>query len=109
MEKIIETGQTLVNSGMLTRGIWQLARVYAVAGKGLEAQRNARICLRSAGAPNAEQWVLGSSHESMVRATAVLGDRSAWAKHIEAAREVAVNVNGEGTRGILMRDIKCVP
>ena len=90
-------------------GYWQLARVYAVAGKGPEAQKYARLCLKSAGAPNAEQWVMGSAHEAMARAAAVRGDRSAREEHIAAARVVAENVKDEETRATLMGDIESVP
>jgi hypothetical protein len=61
-------------------GEWQIARVYAVLGRGEPALFHARRCLAYASRPGTDDWLLASAHEGLARAQAVAGD-------IESARD----------------------
>jgi hypothetical protein len=87
----------------------QFARVNAVAGIGAEAWKYARYCLKAARLPGAEPWVLGSAHEALARAAAMLGDRAERDEHLLAARDIAQKLENRETREILMADIESVP
>ncbi len=90
-------------------GYWQLARVYAVAGRAAGAQRYAQRCLAASQAPGAEAWVVGSAHEAVARAAALRGDRAARDRHLAEARAIVALVSDAETKEILEGDIESVP
>ena len=74
----------------LARGEWQVSRVYTVVGRGDSALWHAQRCLDLCTRHGFEDWDLAYAHEAMARAYAVLGEAEACARHIVAAREVAI-------------------
>jgi hypothetical protein len=74
----------------LARGEWQVSRVYTVVGRGDSALWHAQRCLELCTRNGFADWDLAYAHEAMARAYAVLGDAEACARHIVAAREVAI-------------------
>jgi hypothetical protein len=94
----------------LSRGEWQVARVYCVLGRAEPALYHARRCVELNEANDArEDWELGSAYEAMARACAVAGDaaaRDAW--KARAAAELPKIKDAED-RQILERDLATLP
>lgn len=65
----------------LSRGEWQVSRVYSALGRGEPAVFHAARCLAHAEAVTtggeAEDWDLAAAYEAMARATAIVGDAEA--------------------------------
>lgn len=70
------------------RGEWQLARVYAVLGRGEPAVYHAGRCLDWCERGEVEDWDLAYAHEALARAHAVAGDEAGAARHRATAREL---------------------
>jgi hypothetical protein len=69
------------------RGEWQLARVYAVLGRGEPAVYHAERCLDWCGRGEVEDWDLAFAYEALARAHAVAGNTAEAARFKELARE----------------------
>jgi hypothetical protein len=69
------------------RGEWQLARVYAVLGRGEPAVHHAEQCLAWCGRGEVEDWDLAFAYEALARAHAVAGDSAAAERFKQLARE----------------------
>ncbi len=70
------------------RGEWQLARVYAVLGRGEPAVYHAERCLDWCGRGEVEDWDVAFAHEALARGHRVAGDAAAAERHKRLAREV---------------------
>ena len=70
------------------RGEWQLARVYAVLGRGEPAVHHARRCLDWCGRGDVEDWDLAFAHEALARAHRVAGNPEEAERHKRLAREL---------------------
>lgn len=70
------------------RGEWQLARVYAVLGRGEPAVHHAQRCLEWCGRGEVEDWDLAYAHEALARAYRVAGDGAKADEHKARAREL---------------------
>lgn len=70
------------------RGEWQLARVYAVLGRGEPAVHHARRCLEWCGRGEVEDWDVAFAHEALARAYRVAGDDAKAEEHRLVAREL---------------------
>jgi hypothetical protein len=94
----------------LSRGEWQVARVYCVLGRAEPALYHARRCVELNEANEArEDWELGSAYEAMARASAVAGDfaaRDEW--QARAAAELPKIQDAED-RQILEQDLATLP
>jgi hypothetical protein len=94
----------------LSRGEWQVSRVYSVLGRG-EPAPVPRPALRrdQRGNDAREDWELGSAYEAMARASAVAGDlagRDEWKSR--AVAELAKIKDAED-RQVLEQDIATLP
>ena len=69
------------------RGEWQLARVYAMLGRGEPAVYHAERCLDWCGRGDVEDWDVAFAHEALARAHRVAGDVEAAERHKRLARE----------------------
>jgi len=69
------------------RGEWQLARVYAVLGRGEPAVYHARRCIDWCGRGGVEDWDVAFAHEALARAYRVAGDLEDAERHKRLARE----------------------
>ena len=69
------------------RGEWQLARVYAVLGRGEPAIYHAQRCLAWCEGGEVEDWDVAFAYEALARAYGVagMGDEAGWNKRL--ARE----------------------
>ena len=94
----------------LSRGEWQVSRVYSVLGRGEPALYHARRCVEINEANDArEDWELGSAYEAMARASAVAGDlagRDEWKSR--AVAELA-KINDAEDRQVLEQDLATLP
>ena len=94
----------------LSRGEWQVARVYCVLGRAEPALYHARRCVELNAANDArEDWELGSAYEAMARASAVAGDlaaRDEW--KVRAAAELP-KITDADDRQILEQDLATLP
>jgi DNA-binding transcriptional MerR regulator len=94
----------------LSRGEWQVSRVYSVLGRAEPALYHARRCVEINEANDArEDWELGSAFEAMARASAVGGDlagRDEW--KARAVAELA-RIKDAEDRQILEQDIATLP
>jgi hypothetical protein len=94
----------------LSRGEWQVSRVYSVLGRGEPALYHARRCVEINEANDArEDWELGSAYEAMARASAVAGDpagRDEWKSR--AVAELAKIADAED-RQVLEQDLATLP
>jgi hypothetical protein len=70
------------------RGEWQLARVYAVLGRGEPAAHHAERCLEWCGRGEVEDWDVAFAHEALSRAYSVAGDSERADEHKRRAREL---------------------
>lgn len=70
------------------RGEWQLARVYAVLGRGEPAVYHARRCLDWCGRGEVEDWDVAFAHEALSRAFRAAGDETKAEEHRRRAREL---------------------
>ncbi len=91
-------------------GYWQISRVYAVLGDGGNAKRYGALCLAVSQAkpPFRQQeppFFLGYAHEALARAALVQEDRTAFDRHLAAAREQAVLVSDVEERKLLEDDL----
>ena len=70
------------------RGEWQLARVYAVLGRGEPAVHHAQRCLDWCGRGEVEDWDVAFAHEALSRAYRVAGNAAEAERHKALAREL---------------------
>ena len=70
------------------RGEWQLARVYAVLGRGEPAIYHAERCLDWCERGEVEDWDVAFAHEALSRAHRVAGDDAKAEEHKTRSREL---------------------
>jgi hypothetical protein len=90
-------------------GEWQVARVYAVLGRGEPAVFHARRCLDYASRPGADDWLMAGAHEGLARALAVSGDLPAAREACEVAVRLLAQVGDPADREAIEADIGTLP
>jgi hypothetical protein len=90
-------------------GEWQVARVYAVLGRGEPALFHARRCLDYASRPGADDWLVAGAHEGLARAQAVSGDLEAARDSRDTARRLLERVADPEERKVIEADIDTLP
>ena len=93
----------------LARGEWQIARVYAVLGRGEPACVHAQRCLELCEAHDLSTFDHGAAHEALARAAAVAGDWVTARRHLDHGRELAAEIADADDRQILTADLDSVP
>ena len=87
----------------LAVGYWQVSRVQAVLGNGLEARRNAaRAALH---ATNEPPFFMAYAHEALARAGRLLTDDSAVQRHVGEATRLLADVTDPHERAMLEADL----
>jgi hypothetical protein len=87
----------------LATGYWQVSRVYAILGNGVEARRMAaRSAMHAAGEP---PFFMAYAHEALARAALVLLDSAALDRHLAEARRLLGEVHDPEERTLLERDL----
>jgi ATP/maltotriose-dependent transcriptional regulator MalT len=89
----------------LSIGLWQLARVYAVAGRAADARRWAERCLELGESAGLESFYVAYAHEAAARADRVAGDGESAARHLAAARALLPSIDDVEDRDRLARDL----
>jgi hypothetical protein len=89
-------------------GLWQLARVYAVAGRAEDARRWARRCLAVGETERLEPFYRAYAHEAMARAARLGGDAADAQRHLAAARELLPGIDELDDRERLARDLETI-
>jgi DNA-binding transcriptional MerR regulator len=90
-------------------GEWQVARVYAVLGRGESALFHARRALDYASRPGSDDWLLASAHEGLARAQAVAGDTESARDSRDTALRLLDKVADAEDRAIVAGDIDTLP
>ena len=87
----------------LAAGYWQVSRVHAVLGNGVEARRYAA---RSAmHATNELPFFMAYAHEALARAGRVLNDEQAVQRHLAEATRLSADVTDPHERQLLEADL----
>jgi mannose-6-phosphate isomerase-like protein (cupin superfamily) len=86
-------------------GLWQLARVYAVADQAAQARHYASLCERVGAKAELPAFYVGYSHEAAARAETALGDYEAAREHLSSAASCAAAVEEDDDRAVLEADL----
>jgi hypothetical protein len=95
----------------LSIGFWQLARVYAVAGRAGDARRWAQRCLDVGEASGLEPFYRAYAHEAMARAVLIAdtaggaADAGVADRHLDAARALLPEIDDAEDRDRLAKDL----
>jgi DNA-binding transcriptional MerR regulator len=93
----------------LSRGEWQVSRVYSVLGRAEPALHHARRGLEICRAHGIGDWDLAYAYESLARAHAVAGDKDQARAWTEQALAAADDVADADDRELLLSDLESVP
>jgi hypothetical protein len=89
----------------LSIGLWQLARVHAVAGRADEARHWARQCLEVSESEALEPFYRAYAHEAAARAELTAGSDATARSHLAAARALLPAISDLEDRDRLARDL----
>ena len=87
-------------------GEWQIARVYAVIGRGEPALYHATIAMKMTSDGALGPFLEGSAHEVMARACHAAGRAAEAARHHKAATEIAARLTDPEERELLELDLR---
>jgi hypothetical protein len=87
----------------LSVGHWQASRIQALLGNGIEARRQAEICLGFSG--DLAPFFLGYAHEALAQAALLLGDKAGARAHLATAEDQAALVESADDRALLDGDL----
>jgi hypothetical protein len=91
------------------RGDWQLARVYATAGRPEPALHHAGRCLAICTEHAIGDFDLAYAHEALARAHALAGRRADAVRHDGLARAAAQQISDAEDRDALLADLATLP
>ena len=74
------------------RSEWQLARVYAVLGRGEPAVHHAQRCLDHCVENGIGDWDLAFAYEALARAHKAGGNEAEFRRYLDRAREAGANI-----------------
>jgi hypothetical protein len=97
--------QTPVNMSI---GLWQLARVYAVAGRADDARQWARRCLDLGERERLDPFYRAYAHEALARADLLTGAGESVARHLAAARALLPQIDELDDRKRLAGDLESI-
>ncbi len=92
----------------LSIGLWQLARVYAVAKSPQEAMRSAKACLKISEDQGLSPFCMAYAHEAVCRAAAIGGDKETAETHLELTKSHAEGVTDDHDRKLIDADIEAL-
>lgn len=90
----------------LSIGLWQLARVYAVAESPQEAMRYSQECLEVTQTNRLSAFCLAFAHEAITRSALLAGSTIQAEQHLGLARAAAEDVTGEEDRKLIDADLE---
>jgi hypothetical protein len=91
------TGQNLSIS------LWQLSRVYALAGEAGPSRRYALACLQVS--QDESPFLLGYAHEAMARAARLTEDQEVVRENLERARQILKTLTDPEERQLLEKEL----
>lgn len=89
----------------LARGEWQIARVYAVLGRGEPAAFHARRCLQIAQTHQLGAFDVAAAYEALARAELVQGNRAAAERYVVEAKRAGAGISDAEDFQILSGDL----
>jgi hypothetical protein len=90
----------------LSVGYWQLSRVYAVVGNGVQAQYYANRCVEVSIDADLPPFYIGYGYEALARSYVVLGEFDSGYVAIKNANHYTDKVMDEGSKKLLEADLK---
>lgn len=87
------------------RGEWQIARVYAVLGRGEPAIHHAQRCLDHCLENGIGDWDLAFAYEALARAHKVAGNDAEFSSNLELARAAGAKIADAEDRELLEKDV----
>jgi len=87
------------------RSEWQIARVYAVLGRGEPAVHHAQRCLDHCLENGIGDWDLAFAYEALARAQKVAGNEPEFRRNLELARETGARISDPEDRELLEKDV----
>lgn len=93
----------------LARGEWQIARVYAVLGRGDPASFHARRCLEITQTHQLGAFDVAAAYEALARAALVRGNRAEAEHFTEEARRAGAGISDAEDLQILSGDLATLP
>ncbi|WP_456846741.1 MerR family transcriptional regulator [Cellulomonas sp. P5_C6] len=93
----------------LSRGEWQVSRVYCVLGRAEPALHHARRGLEICRENGIGDWDLAFAYESLARASAVAGDKDQARSWTEQALAAAEDIAEAEDRELLLSDLESIP
>ncbi len=92
----------------LARGSWQIARVYAVLGRGEAARIHAQCYLVECEENDLSEFDRAFAHEAIARACSCQGDAEGLATHVQYGLAAAEHVTDESEREWVRRNLASV-
>jgi hypothetical protein len=93
----------------LSRGEWQISRVYNVLNRAEPALYHARRTLELCREHGIGDWDLAFAHEALARAYAVAGDMARARSHTDQALAAAEDISEAEDRELLLADLATIP
>jgi hypothetical protein len=93
----------------LARGEWQISRVYAILNRPPSALYHAGRCLEICRANGIADFDIAFAHEAMARASAAMGDRRAFAEHLQQAHACGDRIQDADDRKLFFSDLESEP
>lgn len=90
----------------LSIGLWQLARVYAVANSPFEAMRNAKDCLEVSQSHSLSPFCMAYAHEAVCRAALIDGDLETASSHLVESRKCVEEVSDANDKKFIDSDLQ---
>jgi tetratricopeptide (TPR) repeat protein len=90
-------------------GLWQLSRVYELAGQSYLAVHYARMCIKTSESNELSPFYLAYAHEAMTRAQLDIGLHDEAATSLRYAFELAEKVKDKEERSQLVADLNAIP
>ncbi len=89
-------------------GLWQIARVYTLAGQAENARRYGQMCLEVSQNPDMPPFYLGYAYEALARAESLGGDRQVVKALVMEGKRLAEQVAEEEDRSLLLADLDTI-
>jgi hypothetical protein len=90
------------------RGEWQIARVYAVLGRGEPALYHAQRCLAACEEHHIGDFDLAYAYESLARACAIEEQTEEAARYLRLAEEAGEGIANQADREVFLSDLQKV-
>lgn len=88
---------------------WQVSRVAVVLGYADLARRFGEVSLAVAQENDLDPFVLAYAHEAIARAADEVDDYATRDRHVLAARELALEIEDDEDRALVLADLELIP